>query len=117
MALDGIAAAAPPGVHGFDCADIVSADQAAQFLAVGFGFCIRYLSRNDAQGPNGLSAEEEASTQASPSWQFSMSRRRVGSQPSRWGPRMGATQQITPNRRSSGGHQYLARPRRNQPYR
>jgi Domain of unknown function (DUF1906) len=59
MALDGIAAAAPPGVHGFDCADIVSADHATQFLAVGFGFCIRYLSRNDAQGPNDLSAEEE----------------------------------------------------------
>lgn len=60
MALDGMAAAAPPGAHGFDCDAVVSAGQAAQFRAAGFSFCIRYLSRSNGQAAGDLSADEAA---------------------------------------------------------
>src|SRR4051812_18754629 len=60
MALEGVVAAAAPGVQGFDCNTPLSAAQAQQLRAAGFGFAIRYLSRGTSQGSRDLSTAEAA---------------------------------------------------------
>jgi hypothetical protein len=45
MPLKGTPQRAPPGVQGFDTACPISARQATQARAMGFEFCIRYVSR------------------------------------------------------------------------
>jgi Domain of unknown function (DUF1906) len=45
MPLKGTPQRAPPGAQGFDTASPISARQAAQARAMGFEFCIRYVSR------------------------------------------------------------------------
>jgi hypothetical protein len=58
MTLPGTVISAAPGVLGFDTDGIVTPAAAALFVADGYRFCIRYVSRAEAQGPADLSASE-----------------------------------------------------------
>ena len=60
MPLPGSAFAAPPGVHGFDVNSVLNRRTCETAKARGFAFCIRYVSRQDAQPKEDLS-ETEAS--------------------------------------------------------
>jgi hypothetical protein len=58
MTLQGTVVSAPSGVLGFDTDGIVTPETAALFVADGYVFCIRYVSRAEAQGASDLTASE-----------------------------------------------------------
>jgi hypothetical protein len=58
MTLPGTVVSAPSGVLGFDTDGIVTPGTAALFVADGYRFCIRYVSRVQAQGASDLTASE-----------------------------------------------------------
>ena len=60
MALNGRVAEAKDGARGFDTDCAVSYKVAQAFVAGGYSFCVRYLSRGAGQGENDLSAIEAA---------------------------------------------------------
>jgi hypothetical protein len=57
-ALPGEVQSAPSGARGFDCDGPITAAAAEAFLAAGFTFAVRYLSRSDANGADDLSLGE-----------------------------------------------------------
>jgi hypothetical protein len=58
MTLPGAVVPAPSGIVGFDTDGIVTPEAAAAFASDGYGFCIRYLSRAEAQGATDLTTSE-----------------------------------------------------------
>lgn len=58
MILPGNVENAIAGVPGFDSDTIITASAAAQFYALGYKFCLRYLSLGSTQSPQDLSASE-----------------------------------------------------------
>jgi hypothetical protein len=58
MPLPGRVVAAPPGVHGFDANSVLNRRICEVAKARGFEFCIRYVSRQDAQPVGDLSEAE-----------------------------------------------------------
>ncbi len=58
MTLPGTVVSAPSGVLGFDTDGVVTSEAAAAFVSDGYGFCIRYLSRAEAQGASDLTTSE-----------------------------------------------------------
>lgn len=58
--LPGSVQAAAPGLKGFDADSVISLQTAQQFVAEGYSFCARYLSRGLGQAQGDLSASEAA---------------------------------------------------------
>ncbi len=56
--LPGSVQAAPPGLRGFDCNTILTAETAERFYGDGYRFCVRYVSRQDRERSNDLTAGE-----------------------------------------------------------
>ena len=58
MPLSGAIVSAPTGVQGFDTNTSLSSDTARRLRDAGFGFCIRYLTRDRGQQSHDLTPEE-----------------------------------------------------------
>jgi hypothetical protein len=58
MTLPGVVVSAPSGALGFDTNQVLTPETAALFVADGYRFCIRYVSRAEAQGASDLTASE-----------------------------------------------------------
>ncbi len=59
MQLNGKVQAATAGACGFDADTVLTAGSAQQLVALGYRFCVRYLSRGD-ESPDDLSSQEAA---------------------------------------------------------